>query len=112
MKKNYRRTPRGYDGTEVTTKSLSDLLPSILAQVGEVYSDRPDLILASWPDVIGPKLAPMTQVQSFQEGVLFVKVKNSTLHSLLCQHDKQKILTTLRQKFPKVDIKNIVFRIG
>lgn len=112
MKKSFRRTPKGYDGTEVTTKSLGDLLPSILAKVGDSYSDRPDLILASWPDVIGPKLAPMTQVQSFQEGVLFVKVKNSTLHSLLSQHDKQKILTTLRQKFPKVEIKNIVFRMG
>jgi predicted nucleic acid-binding Zn ribbon protein len=112
LKKNWRRTPKGYDGTELTTKNLGDLLPSILAKVGDAYSDRADLILASWPDVIGPKLAPMTQVQSFQEGVLFVKVKNSTLHSLLCQHDKQKILMTLRQKFPKVDIKNIVFRIG
>jgi hypothetical protein len=41
-----------------------------------------------------------------------VKVKNSTLHSLLSQNDKPRILQLLRQQFPNAEIKNIYFRIG
>lgn len=110
-KKNFRKQ-RDYDGPGLTTYRVSDLLTNALAHIGNTYQDRPDLVIAAWPTVIGPKLATMTQVVSFCEGVLIVKVKNSTLHSLLSQHDKPRILKTLRQNFPRVDIKTIVFRIG
>jgi hypothetical protein len=111
-RKPYCRTPKNYDGTETTTHKVSDLLPAVLSQIGEIYQQRPDLILASWPEIIGPKLASMTQAVSFSDGVLVVKVKNSTLYSLLSQNDKPRILNILRQKFPSVQIKTILFRIG
>lgn len=107
------RTPRNYDGTGATTHRVRDLLTNVLANIGDSFQERPDLILAAWPEIIGQKLAPMTQAVSFCEGVLLVKVKNSTLNSLLNQQqDKQRILNSLRQKFPKVKIKSVVFRIG
>lgn len=112
MSKFYSRTPKHYDGTQVTSHRITDLLPRVLAKIGEVYQQRPDLILAMWPEIIGDKLAAMTQAISFIDGVLVVKVKNSTLHSLLSQNDKLRILNLLRQKFPHVEIKNICFRIG
>jgi hypothetical protein len=112
MSKPYYRTPKNYDGTGVTTHCVSELLPALLSKIGEVYHQRPDLVLAAWPDIIGPKLAAMTQALSFVDGVLVVKVKNSTLHSLLSQNDKPRILNTLRQRFPHVLIKTIAFRIG
>jgi hypothetical protein len=112
MAKGYRRTPKDYDGTQNTTHSVRGLLPFVLDKIGEAYKDRPDLILAAWPDIIGPRLAGMTQALSFEEGVLVVKVKNSTLYSLLSQKDKPSILYNLRLKFPKVPIKNVLFRIG
>lgn len=107
-----RRTPKNYDGTQTTTHRVGDLLPKVLGKIGEAYQDRPDLILAAWPEVIGLKLAAMTQAISFIDGNLLVRVKNSTLHSLLNQHDKHKILEKLRKKFPKVQINNVFFRIG
>lgn len=112
MGNNRRRTPKNYDGTVPTTHKLPDILPAVLRSIGEVYQDRPDLILAAWPEVIGEKLAPMTQAVSFFGGTLMVKVKNSTLHSLLSQNDKQKIISSLRQRFPRAMIKNIIFRLG
>ena len=112
MSQFYSRTPKKYDGTQVTTHRMVDLLPFVLAKVGEVYQQRSDLILAIWPEIIGPKLAGMTQAISFSDGVLSVKVKNSTLLSLLKQHDKPRILKVLREKFPRVEVKNICFRIG
>ncbi|MBI3237053.1 MAG: DUF721 domain-containing protein [Chlamydiales bacterium] len=91
---------------------MKNLLPDILGRLGQIHQDRPDLILASWPQIIGKKLAPMTQAVSFEEGFLFVKVNNSTLYSVLSQHEKARLLKCLRDLFPAVVIKNIVFRLG
>lgn len=112
MAKPFRKTPRNYNGTRVTSHSIGEVLPSVLARIGELHKDRPDFIIAAWPQIIGTKLAAMTEAVSFNNGVLEVKVKNSTLHSLLNQNDKPRLLMALRRRFPKVDIYNIMFRIG
>lgn len=112
MGKATSRTPRGYDGTKLTTHKLGDVLASVLAGVSAKCQDRPDLILSAWPAIIGAKLAPMTEAVSFYDGILTIKVKNSTLHNLLSRYEKTRILSALHQKFPKVNIKNILFRIA
>ena len=100
------------EGSEPTNKHLKDLLPQVLRSIGAVHRDRPDLILAAWPQIIGEKLASMTKAVSFDKGVLSVKVSNSTLYSLLSQHERGRLIKCLREKFPSVEIKNIHFRIG
>jgi predicted nucleic acid-binding Zn ribbon protein len=112
MEKFRRLNYRGYDGSRLTSHSLQDLLPSALGKIGQVYQERGDILMASWPEVIGPKLAPMTRPYSFKDGVLYVSVSNSTLYSLLEQHEKKKLLQILRRRFPKMKIYNIYFRMG
>lgn len=108
-----KRTPRNYDGSAVTTHHLSVLCSGVLSGIRAVYEERPDLILAAWPEVIGHKLANMTQAVSFVDGVMLVKVNNAPLHSLLNQpHDRNRILKRLREQFPKAVINGIVFRRG
>ncbi len=101
-----------YDGPQPTSRHITQILPRILEEMGARFKDRPDLVLAAWPEVIGSQLAPMTEALSFQEGVLVVKVKNSTLYSLLTQNDKPRLIKNLRDKFPNVMIKTIAFRLG
>lgn len=91
---------------------MCELLPRVLSKVNSNYQMRPDLVLAAWPEIIGDKLAMMTAAVTFMDGILTVKVKNSTLYSLLSQNDKPRVLNLLRKKFPGTEIKNIVFRIG
>lgn len=98
--------------TAVTTKNLRLLLPSILRKIGKKQEQRPDLILASWPLLVGERIATMTNATSFEDGVLTIKVKNSSLLSLLTQHERPRLLRELRAKFPSAMIKNIRFRIG
>lgn len=112
MKKYVSRTPKNYDGTALTSHSFDDVLSGVLSRIRECCQERPDMVLNAWPEVIGPKLAGMTRAISFVDGVLTVRVANSTLHSLLSRHDKARILVTLKKMFPKVNILNIVFRIG
>jgi hypothetical protein len=110
--KPYRRTPKNYDGTEVTTHRITDLLPVVLFQIGEIYEQRPDLVLAIWPELVGAPFAGMTQAISFSDGILTVKVKNSTLYSLLTQNEKPRLIGVLRRKFPRLTIKTIIFKMG
>lgn len=83
-----------------------------MQEITQCVEERPDLILAAWPEVIGSTFAGMTEALSFHEGVLIVKVKTATLYSLLAQREKGKILANLRKRFPKVTLSNIVFRRG
>lgn len=102
---------RYFRGTKVTTKHLTQLLPSVLARATKSYQGRADVVCAAWETIIGAKLAKQTVARSFQDGVLFVSVKNSTLYSLLSQHDKPRIVQKLRENFPHTTIKTVVFRL-
>ena len=112
MAKKLRRTPKGYDAVEPTGKQLSELLPEWLIEASVRFQDRPDLVLLAWPEVIGERLAPMTQAISFIDGVSTVKVRNSSLYSLLIQHEKMKLQNQLQKRLPSVKIRNIIFRLG
>ena len=111
-KRPYRRTPKNYQGIAPTSHHLQDILPAVLGKIGEAYKERPDLIMAAWSQLIGPQLAGMTEPVSFSEGVLIVRVKNSSLYALLRQYERPKLLKKLRERFPKTLIKNIYFRAG
>lgn len=112
MRKTTSRTPKNYDGTRVTTHHVGDLLSAVFSKISSSYQEDPDLVVRAWPEIIGAKLAPMTQAVSLCDGVLIVKVRNSTLHSLLSRHDKYRVLTAIKQRFPKANVHNIVFRIA
>jgi predicted nucleic acid-binding Zn ribbon protein len=96
----------------LTSVSIKDMLPSFLGKLGKNFHERKDLLLASWPDLVGPRIAKMTRVDSLYEGVLYVKVSNSTLHSLLKQSEKSAIIRKIKQRFPKITLTDIKFRIG
>jgi hypothetical protein len=112
VKKYPSRKPKNYDGTAVTSHKFDEVLKGTLSLIRKQYQERPDMVLSAWPEVIGARFAGMTRAVSFVEGVLTVKVSNSTLHSLLSRHDKERVLIALKRMFPKISIVNIVFRMG
>lgn len=109
---HFKKGYRGRYETALTTRDLSAVLTKVLTNINARQKERPDLIMAYWPQVVGPTIAPLTRAVSFQEGVLTVKVKNSTLFSLLSLEEKFRILAALRQKFPNVTLSDISFKIG
>lgn len=112
MKKSYKRTPRNYNGISSPHKEIKEILPSLLFQIEKSSFSSDHTILSAWPEIIGEKLSSFTEAVSFKEGVLFVKVKTQTLYSLLCQHEKERLLHVLQKKFPDAQIRKIVFRMG
>ena len=109
--KKVRRIPRNYRGSLPTGRHIETLLPALLERVTKNYEERGDLIRAAWPNVVGERVASMTEAFSFQYGILKVNVRNSTLYSLLSKHEKSRLLTELRSLFPSVTIRDIFFRI-
>jgi hypothetical protein len=93
-------------------KKLETLLPSFMRRLGESQKQRPDLVLAAWPILVGEKIAQMARVQSFEEGILTIKVTNSSLLSLLVQNERPRLLKELRKQFPCTRIYDIRFRMG
>ncbi|MEM7174951.1 MAG: DUF721 domain-containing protein [Chlamydiota bacterium] len=93
-------------------RAIRDLLPAVLQTIEQKVAQRPDQILASWSTIVTREIATMTRAVSFESGVLRVCVTHSTLYSLLVEHEKKRLLARLKKKFPAVEIRDIVFRIG
>ena len=107
-----KRTPRNYSGTEITNQQVKDLLPEILNSLSKKVEEKPIAVISAWPSLVGERIAAMTKAVSFESGVLKVLVKNSTLYSLLFQHERERLINELRKKFPTLKIRNILFKIG
>ena len=103
------RTPRNYNGTENPGKKIGDLLPEILSDLRKKNSDPREEVFRFWLELMGDQMAPMTEPVSLADGVLTVKVKSSTLYSLLMQHERPRLLKRLQEKF---SIRDLKFRIG
>ena len=104
-----KRTPRNYDGTHVPVKKLADLTSQFMLELASKKGDFQEDIFKEWFAILGDKIGPMTEIVSFCDGILTVKVKSSTLYSLLCQHERPRLLRLLQTKF---SIREIALRIG
>ena len=104
-----RRTPRHFDGTYRPALQINEILPDLLAEIAKKAADPREAVFQEWVLLAGEKMAPFTQPVSLKDWVLTVKVKSSTLYSLLCQHEKPRLLQKLREKFP---MRDLVFRVG
>lgn len=109
MREMRSRTRRNYFGTENPVKRMTDLLPEVLSDLEKKAKDPRDEIFQYWHFLMGEKMSPFTEPLSFFDGVLTVKVKSSTLYSLLAVHEKKRLLQKLQEKF---SIRNLVFRVG
>lgn len=103
------RTPRNFDGILPTGKKIGDMLSDFLSQLLSKGAELPlDTVFQEWKNLLGERIAPLTEPVSFVEGVLTIIVKSSTLYSLLCQHEKPRLLRGLK----KFQVRDLVFKIG
>ncbi|MBI3211583.1 MAG: DUF721 domain-containing protein [Simkania negevensis] len=107
MKKEKKRS-----ATAPTNRSVQEILPKLLGEIDLKIKQRPDQVLSCWSEIVGEQIAKMTCAKSFENGFLKVEVHNSTLYSLLSQHERPRLLSRLRKRFPSLNIQNILFRIG
>ncbi len=99
-------------GSILPHRQLKDLLAGFIDDIQTKVDLRPDLILEEWEKIIDPRWKGMTVASSFEKGTVVVKVKNTTLYSLLIQHEGSKLLKKLQLKFPDSGINKLKFCIG
>ena len=91
-----------------TAKSAEVVMDRVWKKIQSKYHDRPDLILVGWKEIVGERIAPMTEAKEFVDGILYVKVHNSsTLQNF--HMTKQHLLQKIRQRFKSVKIDDIKF---
>lgn len=112
-KKKYSRTPYAYNGSKLTSHALQDILPHIVERLNRTAMQKPQKVIEAWQEMVDPRFASMTRAVRFENRVLYVLVKNSTVLSLLSvPQDKERIVALLRQKFQGVQIDYIQYKLG
>jgi hypothetical protein len=103
------RTKRHFNGTAPTGKKISEILPLVLNEIEKKTGGDREKIFQFWRSLLGEKMALLTQPISLKNGILTIKIKSATLYSLLCQHEKARLLKEMQAKFEIIDL---VFRVG
>ncbi len=113
MSSNHGRTGSRIEGSATTSRQLKDLARRYLVHLEQKLQFRPREVLELWPQVIAPQFVAMTRAVKFEEGVLHVRVSNSSLLSLLHgASEKKRLIEALKAKISGVEINDISFRIG
>jgi predicted nucleic acid-binding Zn ribbon protein len=107
-----RRTPRFFDGTELTNREIGDLLWQVVRQIERTHAAAAAEVLGAWPEIAGPHISAYSRAERFSDGVLTVKVKSSTLLNALRHGEKERLLADLQKKLPEANIRELTFRIG
>ncbi len=107
-----KRVPKNYNGIEPTGRLLKNLLSEVMVQIDSRANGSKIEILHFWSEIVGKEMGKRTRASSFNRGVLTVHVASSALLDFLVSYEKQRILEKMKNRFPKVNFKNIIFRIG
>jgi hypothetical protein len=110
--KSIERIPKDYDGLDPTGRSIETLLPQVLKTISKNQQQSILTIELAWKEIVGAKISEFTKVYDYQKGVLFIKVKNATLLSILSSQEKPRLMQNLKEKLPNIHFAKLVFQFG
>jgi len=93
-------------------RMIKDIVPGVLANLRTPEKNLKQELIAQWPKIAGPQIAPHTKPSLGKEGKLFVWVNQSTLACELNHHYKEALLNRAQAQCGKEHIRSIVFRVG
>ena len=106
------RIPKDYDGLKPTGRKIEDMLPSMLAFIQDSQQRSIEILETCWNEIVGKKISESTKVYNYQKVVLYIKVKNATLLSILSSQEKRRLMHNLKEKLPNIELTNLVFQFG
>lgn len=98
--------------SKITNKFLRQLLSDATKNLLNVDQDDKLDIAQIWTMVVGEKIAALSEVKSFYQGVLVIKVSSASLNHLLSSTEKPKIMKKLKSEFGFLKVKSLVFKTG
>jgi len=93
-------------------QAVGDTLEKVMRQLGLQERLTESQILAAWKDIVGDWFALHTCPDRIRDGVLYVRVVQSSIHYELDRNWKPKIIQKLKARFGPSRVRDIRFRIG
>jgi len=106
--RGYREKPAQPDRTQ----AVGDTLEKVMRQLGLAERLTEGQILAAWKEIVGDWFALHTCPDRIRDGILYVRVVQSSVHYELDRNWKPKILQKLKSRFGPTRVRDIRFRIG
>jgi len=106
--RGYRERPAHPDRTQ----SVGESLEKVMRQLGLAERLTEGQILGAWRDIVGEWFALHTCPDRLRDGVLYVRVVQSSVHFELDRNWKTEIIKNLKTRFGAARIREIRFRLG
>lgn len=106
--RGYREKPAQPDRTQ----SVGETLEKVMRQLGLQERLTESQILSAWKEIVGEWFALHTCPERIRDGVLYVRVVQSSVHYELDRNWKPGIIGKLKTRFGAGRVRDIRFRIG
>jgi predicted nucleic acid-binding Zn ribbon protein len=93
-------------------RPVGDTLENVMRKLGLTERLTEGQILAAWKDIVGDWFALHTCPDRLRDGILFVRVVQSSVHYELDRNCKTRIIQKLKARFGGNRVRDIRFRIG
>ncbi len=91
---------------------VSEALVKVMKTLGLQERLTESQILNAWREIVGEWLAVHTCPDRLRDGVLYVRVVQSSVQFEVDRNWKPKIIQNLKARFPGTRIREIKFRVG
>ena len=106
--RGYREKPASPDRARV----VGETLEKVMRQLGLQERLTEAQILSAWKEIVGEWFALHTCPDRLRDGVLYVRVIQSSVHCELDRNWKPAIIRKLKARFGASRIRDIRFRVG
>lgn len=95
-----------------TYKPVSETLAKVMAGLGLKDRLREEEVLQAWGEIVGEFIAANSSPQSLKDGILYIRVLQSTVHFELDRIWKPQIIKKFKDRFGTRAVRDIKFRLG
>jgi predicted nucleic acid-binding Zn ribbon protein len=106
--RGYRESP----GSPDRAQPVGDSLEKVMRKLGLDERLTEGQILAAWKQIVGDWFALHTCPDRLRDGILYVRVIQSSIHYELDRNCKSRIIQKLKARFGATRIRDIRFRLG
>ena len=93
-------------------QAVGDALEGVMRKLGLTERLTEAQILKAWKEIVGEWFALHTCPERIRDGVLYVRVVQSSVHYELDRNWKPKIVQKLKERFGGGKVRDVRFRIG
>lgn len=95
-----------------TAVGTSELIPKLMKKLGLSGRLHEEEIRNAWRSVVGDFIAQHSTPQKLAEGILYVRVLQSSVHYELDRVWRPQIVQKLKQRFGNNVVRDVRFRLG